>query len=216
MSELTRAQSAVEAVETGAPVRPRPVTRAQIVAAAASVFRQRGYGGATLNDIADVVGIHKASLYHHITSKQELLMNILDSGLARSTPALETIVADPSLASCERLDRAVRMHVGEVFSTQDIIAVFVRGFGDVTDADRREAYLGKRRRYEATFGSIIEECVVAHDHPDDPHLLRLLLLGMCNSIATWYSPAGSNSEQEIVEQAARVAARMVGCERAQG
>lgn len=50
------------------------VTRCEIEEAAARVFRREGYRGSTVAHIADEVGLHKTSLYHHIQSKQELLV----------------------------------------------------------------------------------------------------------------------------------------------
>src|SRR5579875_3080078 len=52
---------------------PQMVTLDDIVAAAAKVFRTKGYHAATVQDIADEVGILKGSLYHHLDSKEELL-----------------------------------------------------------------------------------------------------------------------------------------------
>ena len=57
------------------------MTREDILEAAAQVFRQKGFHGASMNDIADAVDLKKASLYHHVTSKQEILFELLDRAL---------------------------------------------------------------------------------------------------------------------------------------
>ena len=57
------------------------MTREDILEAAAQVFRQKGFHGASMNDIADAVHLRKASLYHHVSSKQEILGEILDQAL---------------------------------------------------------------------------------------------------------------------------------------
>jgi AcrR family transcriptional regulator len=51
----------------------------EIVAAAAKVFRTKGYHAATVRDIADEVGILKGSLYHHFESKEALLYLVVRS-----------------------------------------------------------------------------------------------------------------------------------------
>jgi len=48
------------------------MTKDDIFEAAAQVFRQKGFHGASMNDIAKSVNLQKASLYHHVSSKQEL------------------------------------------------------------------------------------------------------------------------------------------------
>ncbi len=57
------------------------MTRQDILDAAAQIFRQKGFHGASMNDIADAVHLRKASLYHHVSSKQEILLGILDQAL---------------------------------------------------------------------------------------------------------------------------------------
>jgi AcrR family transcriptional regulator len=50
---------------------------AEIIAAAAKMFQTTGYHAATVQDIADAVGILKGSLYHHVKSKEDLLYLIV-------------------------------------------------------------------------------------------------------------------------------------------
>ena len=57
------------------------MTREDILEAAAQVFRQKGFHGASMADIAGVVNLQKASLYHHVSSKQEILLALLDRAL---------------------------------------------------------------------------------------------------------------------------------------
>ena len=54
------------------------MTRESILEAAAQVFRQKGFHGASMQDIAEAVNLQKASLYHHVSSKQEILLALLD------------------------------------------------------------------------------------------------------------------------------------------
>ena len=59
--------------------------RAEIIAAAAEVFRERGYQAATLNDVAERLGTDRASLYYYVADKQELfresIKDVLESNL---------------------------------------------------------------------------------------------------------------------------------------
>ena len=57
------------------------MTREDILEAAAQVFRKKGFHGASMSDIAEAVDLRKASLYHHVTSKQEILSELLDRAL---------------------------------------------------------------------------------------------------------------------------------------
>ena len=57
------------------------MTRDDILDAAAQVFRQKGFHGASMADIAETVKLQKASLYHHVASKQDILLALLDRAL---------------------------------------------------------------------------------------------------------------------------------------
>ena len=50
--------------------------RGQILGAAAALFAQQGYAGATMNALAQACGVSKATLYHYVRDKQELLAQI--------------------------------------------------------------------------------------------------------------------------------------------
>src|SRR5260370_6978630 len=82
----------------------------EIIAAAARVFRTKGYHAATVQDIADEVGILKGSLYHHLESKEDLLYLIVKEPIARMYQTMGEIVAT-DLPAPEKLRRAILAHV---------------------------------------------------------------------------------------------------------
>ena len=51
----------------------------EIVTAAIQLFQQKGYHATSMQDIADAVGLQKGSLYHYITSKDDLLVDMMRS-----------------------------------------------------------------------------------------------------------------------------------------
>src|SRR5438270_12883784 len=85
-------------------------TREAIIEAAARVFRTKGYHAASVQDIADAVGILKGSLYHHFDSKEELLYLIAKEPRARLYKTVAEIVADDAPAG-DKLRRAILAHL---------------------------------------------------------------------------------------------------------
>ena len=67
------------------------MTREDILEAAAQVFRQKGYHGASMEDIAKAVNLQKPSLYHHVSSKQEILLALLNRALELLLERISTI-----------------------------------------------------------------------------------------------------------------------------
>src|SRR5215831_10243669 len=79
----------------------------QIIEAAAHVFAERGFHGATTQDIADVLGIKQASLYYYFSSKEGALELVCLKGVEGFFEAAKAIARAPGSAR-ERLGRLVR------------------------------------------------------------------------------------------------------------
>ena len=66
----------------------KPYDPDAILDVAVRVFRERGYDGSTLDDVARAAGITKASIYYHVRSKEELLAR----GVGRALDALFAVL----------------------------------------------------------------------------------------------------------------------------
>src|SRR5579862_3021566 len=98
--------------------------REELTRAAARLFAERGYQGTSLADLADALGLQKASLYHHIESKEDLLWEVASEGAAAFRTALDGVPADAP--ATERIRLALRAHLGVVAQQLDVATVFVR------------------------------------------------------------------------------------------
>jgi len=86
----------------------------EIFRTAAHLMVQNGYSGTSISDIAKAVGMTKAGLYHHITSKQDMLFQILHYAM----DAMEAVVFEPTRGLTdpeERLRETIRLHLNGQF-----------------------------------------------------------------------------------------------------
>jgi AcrR family transcriptional regulator len=65
----------------GAKTRRGAVTRARLVAAAATVFGEVGYSSARISDMVRMAGISQGNFYRHFESKDEILLAVLEEPL---------------------------------------------------------------------------------------------------------------------------------------
>jgi TetR/AcrR family transcriptional regulator, cholesterol catabolism regulator len=186
------------------------VTRAEIISAAARVFRREGYRGSTMNQIAAEVGLQKASLYHHIQSKEELLIALAETALGESVPAAERITGS-DLRPCAKLRAAVIQHVLITAEWTGEISAFTLYAQEINDSAQRKYYVGRRRYYGELMHNFVESAMHAHGNHDDPDLMTLAVLGMCNWMQMWYRKDGELPIQGIAEHFADTALRMIGC-----
>lgn len=119
------------------------VHREDILQAAAAVFRERGYAGATMAHIARRVRLTAGSLYHHFPAgKQDLLLAVLNVGMDVVLAQLEAILAR-NLPPDQTLRQMIEAHAVAV--TQNVSVGAVDGLRD-TRADRPAARRSERRR----------------------------------------------------------------------
>jgi AcrR family transcriptional regulator len=177
-------------------------TREAIIAAAASVFRTKGYHAATMQDIADAVGILKGSLYHHFASKDELLHLIVNEPRARLYRAVADIVAD-DLPAGEKLRRAILAHLEAFDAHYPHLFVYLR---EREETMRRFRGLSPKE-YERYWQQILREGVKSGEFRADLDVpvISYGLLGMLNWLYKWYDPRGRLSVREIAAQLSAMA-----------
>jgi len=180
--------------------------REHILRVAAHLFRTKGYKGTSMRDIAEVVGLTKSSLYHHIRGKQDLLLEILQHTVDRAIRRLERI-AHSTLSPSERLRLAVENHIVHLIEDLDNVVCFIEE-GKNLAPERMRAYVQQRDRYERFFRDIVQEGIQAGEFRlTDVRLAGWAILGMCNWVAKWYRRDGPYTAQEIATHFGEFAVR---------
>jgi AcrR family transcriptional regulator len=183
-----------------------PTTKERIRREAAALFREKGFNGTSMAELAREVGITKSSLYHHFPSKQALLSEIIEVTVSRVTPLLQE-VAESDLPIRERLGRAVALHTVEAIHDRDAVACFIEE-GRYLAPDFMAAHVAKRDRYELIFRHMFEEGIASGEFVDqDVGLAVKAILGMCNSAVRWYRPGRGHTPEEIASEFAHFAVR---------
>lgn len=174
------------------------MTRDDILEAAALVFRQKGFHGASMADIAEAVNLQKASLYHHVASKQELLVELLDRALFLLTEGMRQVMAQ-NVPPEEKLRLAMRSYLQVMTSNLDVTAVLLMEHRSLT-ADLHARHIPLRDNLEQMWRDLIQEGVRAGAFAcaDIPMTVRGLL-GVLNWAITWYRTDGSRSPEEIAD-----------------
>ncbi|WP_046013764.1 TetR/AcrR family transcriptional regulator [Microbacterium sp. SA39] len=187
----------------GEPVRRgRPgYDRRGLLDAAVAVFNESGYDATSVAALATRLGLSKAALYHHFSSKEE----ILETALGEALDGLEGVLADtrtvvPSERLAAVLEGAVRVLAAHLPSVTLLLRV--RGNSEV---ERRA--LERRRAFDQEVTGIVR---AAQDdgavRPDvDASVATRLLFGMVNSLVEWYRPGGAEDADALARDVLTVA-----------
>ena len=194
---------------TGRPRRRRSAEREKAIRAAAlRLFRQKGYDAASMQDIADAVGLYKGSLYYYVSSKEELLVRSFE-GRAEQVLVEIGAVADGAGTSTERLRAMVRTYVLGVLRNLDSVHVYLREEHALPPATLRQVQ-AEQRAMRDLFERVIREGILDERFAaTDPKLAALALLGMCTWVHRWYRARGRLDDEAIADDFAERAVRML-------
>lgn len=197
--------------------------RADLVRAAARLFRDKGFDGTSVRDIADAVGMRSGSPFYHFKSKQEILAAVMEEGLTAGLPAAEAIVAG-TLAPRAKFRALVRAHLEIVLAEgHDFIPVLLYDWRCLTP-ELRLRVQRLRDRYDQLWQDVVAELADAGLLHSDGKVARLLLTGAINYTVLWFK-AGQGCDldqladevlamflhpQEAAPASARARARVAG------
>jgi AcrR family transcriptional regulator len=187
--------------------------RREIEDVASALFRQRGYSGTSVRDIARALDIQGASLYAHVASKQDVLWAIVERMATRFEQAADIVeAADPGAAVFGpgvHLISLVRAHVGVLTDDIERAGVFVHEWRAL-DPGRREAMARRRDAYEARFRAAIRNGVETGAFAAvDPALTATYILTALNGLVGWYDPKGRLTAKAIADAYADLSVRAV-------
>lgn len=174
------------------------MTREDILQAAAQVFRQKGFHGSSMEDIARAVNLQKPSLYHHVSSKQEILLALLDRALELLLDRISTIVNE-DIPPDEKLRRMVRAYLQILAENTDLSAVLLFEHRSL-ERKQHARHVPNRDKFEALWRSVLEDGIAAKQfHCDNPALTARAILGITNWTITWYRPDGPLKIDQIAD-----------------
>jgi TetR/AcrR family transcriptional regulator, cholesterol catabolism regulator len=173
----------------------------EILTAAARIFREKGYHGTSVQDIAEAVGLLKGSLYHYIRSKEQLLARLFEGSLGDTIVELESIAARDATAT-ERLRDMVRVYVMSVTANLDAVGIYLREWRSLP-APELARVRARRRAMRRLFEDVIGEGVKRRElSVSDPKIAALAIIGMCNWTYEWYRPRGRLTPAALADELA--------------
>jgi AcrR family transcriptional regulator len=180
----------------------------EILTAAARIFREKGYHGTSVQDIAEAVGLLKGSLYHYIRSKEQLLARLFEGSLGGTIDELESIATRNGTAT-DRLRDMVRVYVMSVTANLDAVGIYLREWRSLP-APELARVRARRRAMRRLFEDVIAEGIKRRElSVTDAKIAALAIIGMCNWTYEWYRPRGRLTPTALADELAERAVASV-------
>lgn len=179
--------------------------------AAKDAFHARGFHGTTIRDIAARAAVSLPTLYYHHDNKQGILVALLEASMTSVLQRVRQAIAaaDSPAAQLSNAVEAIVLHM-----TADLelasVAMEVRYLDP--DNPHRQRYVDMRSEVEDILDDILQRGIADGSFaiPGDRRDVLRYLLGACQEVTTWYSPAGSRSPGDVAESYAAISLRLVG------
>src|ERR1700692_1207852 len=167
--------------------------KSELTRQAARLFAEKGYHGTSIGDLAEALGMQKGSVYSHIESKADPLWEVAREGAEAFHTALDAVPDEGPVV--ERIRAALRAHLAVVAGQLDVATVFIREWRYL-EGERRDSFLGERRRYEERFRALFREGRERGELRSDldDGAAALLAISAVNWAFTWLKPGAATDE----------------------
>ncbi|MBI2867203.1 MAG: TetR/AcrR family transcriptional regulator [Chloroflexi bacterium] len=183
--------------------------REKVLEVAAQLFKEKGYRATSLRDIANALGVTKASLYHYFKSKEQILIELYERIHSRLAEAAQELLR-PSGDATAALLEVIKNHIRFVTIHPDLSAIFFQEKAEL-DSQYRRVVNRRSREYDRPIEELIRQGIEeGRFRSVDVPVTVNLIMGMCNSVYQWYKPGRRLSADQIGELAAGLIIQGIG------
>lgn len=169
-----------------------------IIDKATKLFMEKGFGSASMRDIAEHVGVEAASLYNHIQSKSEILQDICFKVANQFISHLEQVEASSSSA-IDKMEILIRFHIRMMLQQYESIYISDHEWRHLPEPYLSN-FLNQRRHYRKRLSSIIEYGIQTGEMKQiEPYVAVLTILSAISGIESWHRSRKTISEEAMEE-----------------
>ena len=167
-----------------------------IIEKASKLFREKGFGAASMRDLAEHVGVEAASLYNHIQSKAEILQTICFKVANEFMTNLEQVETS-NQTTIKKMEAIIRLHIRMMLDQYEYIYIADHEWRHLPEPYLQN-FLSQRRSYRKRLGDIIEEGISKGEMKHiDPYVAVLIILSAISGIDSWQRSRKSTGAEAL-------------------
>ena len=167
-----------------------------IIEKASRLFREKGFGAASMRDLAEHVGVEAASLYNHIQSKSEILQTICFKVANEFLTNLDAVESSPQ-PTLKKMEAIIRLHIRMMLDRYEFVYLSDHEWRHLPEPYLSN-FLNQRRNYRKRLGDIIEEGIARGEiKPIDPYTAVLVILSAISGIDSWQRSRKTTSAEAL-------------------
>jgi len=167
-----------------------------IIEKASRLFRDKGFGAASMRDLAEHVGVEAASLYNHIQSKSEILQAICFKVANEFMTNLEAVESS-NQPTLKKMESIIRLHIRMMLEQYEYVYIADHEWRHLPEPYLSN-FLNQRRSYRKRLADILEDGVVKGELKNiDPYTAVLVILSAVSGIDSWQRSRKSTTAETL-------------------
>jgi AcrR family transcriptional regulator len=185
----------------------------EIVDIAARLFYERGYQSVSTRALAQAAGIQGGSLYHHFTSKEEILYRIVQYGSGEFFAGLLPHFDAREASFAERLDRFVRAYITDAQPRRYAIAVLFRDMAHLSPDHFNELQTVRRHFQQAVQRFLADGVAASEFRVPDAKVAGIAVLDLLKGVDAWMREPGRLGRRQVADTYAVLVLQLMGVSR---
>jgi len=171
----------------------------QILEAAARLFKERGYRAATLQDVADEIGVTRTAVYHYFSSKEEILFRIAEEAHRHAARVFEE-AAQSDAPPEEKMRRMLRQYIEDVTRDSARLWLLLSEGEQILPSRQYRRLYRLLRQQDAILQQVFREGIQSGSFANlNPKIAVFGIAGMLNWLSRWYDPKGEANAETIAD-----------------
>jgi len=167
-----------------------------IIEKASRLFREKGFGAASMRDLAEHVGVEAASLYNHIQSKSEILQTICFKVANEFITNLEQVEASPQ-PTLKKMETIIRLYIRMMLDQYEYVYSADHEWRHLPEPYLSN-FLNQRRNYRKRLSDILEAGIAKGEIKTiDPYTAVLVILSAISGIDSWQRSRKSTNAETL-------------------
>lgn len=161
----------------------------EIIRIAADLFKEKGYKAVSMRDIAQAMGIKAASLYNHISSKQQILSTLIMEVANEFTQGMKSVRKEGK-SPLQKIQKLIELHIDITVNYSEGLAALNNDWMHLENDDLQD-FLEMREAYEENFRSIIKDGIeLGEIQSRHPEVILFSILSTLRTLYLWYQKRG--------------------------
>lgn len=193
-------KAALERLSAGGARKPQrgdsTARRDDILQSAVRLFVTKGYHAATLQDIADELGLTRPAFYYYFRSKQEILEAICRKAVEAADAVVNQALKLPAASNAQAVRQTLQAYAAYI-AADITTAIMMRNYEEMSPGEKQRLTTRRRARQDKVLALVKKGIRAGEFSSAQPKIAVLSAFEAIHSVHSWYDDEGPLSREKV-------------------